>query len=73
MKTAKYAAIVAASVIIPIVVLYLMFAFILWNMQWAFECTMLVRFLFVILMIMAIITSITSGCCIINELENKIK
>ena len=70
MKTIKYTAIIAASVIVPIAVLYLMFAFILWDMRWASVCEMDIRLIFVLLTFAALIASVPIGCFVVNDMEN---
>ena len=58
MKTIKYTAIIATAVIVPTVFLYLVFAFILWSMQWPSECTSVERILFVFLLVLLLVASI---------------
>ena len=69
MKTAKYAAIVAASVIVLIVFLYLSFAFVLWSMQWPSECTSAERVLFVFLLVALLLASIPTAAMAIEKME----
>lgn len=69
MKTTKYTAIIAASVIVPIVFLYLSFAFILWSTQWPSECTSVERILFVFLLVLLLVASIPTVVMTIEETE----
>ena len=69
MKAIKYTAIVAASVIVPIVLLYLSFAFVLWSMQWPSECTSVERVLFVLLLAALLLASIPTAAMIIEKME----
>ena len=68
-KTIKYTAIIAASVIVPIVFLYLSFAFVLWSMQWPSECTSVERVLFVLLLVALLLASIPTAAMIIEKME----
>ena len=69
MKTVKYTAIITASVIVPIVFLYLSFAFVLWSIQWASECTSVERILFVFLLALLLVASIPTVAMTIEEME----
>lgn len=44
-ETIKYTAIIAVAVVVPTVFLYLVFAFVLWSMQWPSERTSVERIL----------------------------
>lgn len=70
MKTIKYTAIIAASVVIPIAVLYLMFAFILWDIQWEAVCKTDIRLIFALLTFAALIASVPIGCFVVNDMGN---
>ena len=67
MKTVKYTAIITASVIVPIVFLYLSFAFVLWSMQWPSECTSME--MFVLLLVALLLASIPTAAMTIEEME----
>lgn len=69
MKAIKYIAIIAASVIVPIVFLYLSFAFVLWNMQWPSECTPVERVMFVLLLVASLLASIPTAAMIIEKMK----
>ena len=69
MKTVKYTAIITASVIVPIVFLYLSFAFVLWSMQWPSECTSMERVMFVLLLVALLLASIPTAAMTIEEME----
>ena len=69
MKTIKYTAIIAATVIIPTVFLYLVFAFVLWSIQWPSECTSVERILFVFLLAFLLVASIPTVAMTIEEME----
>lgn len=69
MKTIKYTTIIAASVIVPTVFLYLVFAFVLWSMQWPSECTSVERILFVFLLVLLLIASIPTVAMTIEEMK----
>ena len=69
MKTIKYTAIIAATVIVPTVFLYLVFAFVLWSMQWPSECTSVERILFVFLLVLLLVASIPTAAMTIEEME----
>lgn len=73
MKTIKYIAIIAASIIVPIVVLYLMVAFILWDMRWASVCETYIRAMFVIFTVAALIISVSMGWFVVGDMKDKIK
>ena len=73
MKTIKYAAIITASLIVPIVVLYLMVAFILWDMRWVSVCETYIRVMFVIFTVAVLIISVSMGCYAIRDMKDKIK
>lgn len=68
MKTIKYTAIIAVAVAVPTVFLYLVFAFILWSMQWPSECTSVERIFFVFLLVLLLIASIPIAMTI-EEME----
>ena len=70
MKTVKYTAIIAASVVIPIAVLYLMFAFILWDMRWASVCETDIRLIFVLLTFAALVGTVPMGCFVIGDIKD---
>lgn len=69
MKTVKYTAIITASVIVPIVFLYLSFAFVLWSMKWPSECTSVDRVLFVLLLVALLLVCIPSAAMTIEKME----
>ena len=69
MKTIKYTAIIAAAVVVPIVFLYMVFAFVLWSMQWPSECTSVERILFVFLLVLLLVASIPTVVMTIAEVE----
>ena len=69
MKTIKYTAIIAATVIVPTVFLYLVFAFVLWSIQWPSECTSVERILFVFLLAFLLVASIPTVAMTIEEME----
>ena len=69
MKTIKYTAIIAAAVIVQTVFLYLVFAFVLWSMQWPSECTSVERILFVFLLVLLLVASIPTVVMTIEETE----
>ena len=69
MKTVKYTAIITASVIVPIVFLYLSFAFVLWSMQWPSECTSMERVMFILLLVALLLASIPTAAMTIEEME----
>lgn len=69
MKTIKYTAIIAATVIVPTVFLYLAFAFVLWSIQWPSECTPVERVLFVFLLALLLVASIPTVAMTIEEME----
>ena len=69
MKTIKYAAIIAVAVVVPTVFLYLVFAFVLWSMQWPSECTSVERILFVFLLVLLLAASIPTAAMIVEKVE----
>lgn len=69
MKTIKYTAIIAAAVVVPTVFLYLVFAFVLWPMQWPSECASVERILFVFLLVLLLVASIPTVAMTIEEME----
>ena len=69
MKTIKNITIIAASVMVPTVFLYLAFAFVLWNMQWPSECTSVERVLFVFLLVALLLASIPTAAMTIEKME----
>ena len=73
MKTIKYTAIIAASLIVPIAVLYLMVAFILWNMRWVSVCETYIRVMFVIFTVAALIISVSMEYFAIRGMKDKIE
>lgn len=68
-KIIKNTAIIAAAVIVPTVFLYLVFAFVLWSMQWPSECTSVERILFVFLLVLLLVASIPTVAMTIEEME----
>ena len=68
-RTIKNTAIIAASVIVPIAFLYLVFAFVLWSMQWPSEYTSVERILFVFLLVLLLVASIPTVAMTIEETE----
>ena len=69
MKTIKNITIIAATVIVPTIFLYLVFAFVLWSIQWPSECTSVERILFVFLLALLLVASIPTVAMTIEEME----
>ena len=69
MKTIKNITIISAAVVVPTVFLYLVFAFVLWSMQWPSECTPVERILFVFLLVLLLVASIPTVAMTIEEME----
>lgn len=68
-KTIKNTAIIAASVIVPTIFLYLVFAFVLWSIQWPSECTPVERILFVFLLVLLLVAIQATVTMTIEEVE----
>ena len=68
MKKALY--FISCGIILPFVLLYLIFAFIMWDIWWPAHCDMFTRILFILLSILTLIGFIPAASEVIYGKEN---